>query len=475
MTVTTTCFLQEKLKKSLMSLNHIYGYGDIFSKSFSNVAVAYSGGLDSSVLLHLMNFFARQYQIQLYAFHINHGININANDWQSHCQKICQKFDIKFKIRNVLLAHHKKTNIEETARIARYHALGQLCREQKINLLLTGHHLNDQAETVLLQLLRGCGVLGISGMGIANVSPNLLGNCEPQVLMGRPLLSITRDILKQYAIKHAIVYVEDDSNNNMCYARNILRHRIMPILSNYFPGFQVRLARTAIHAQSAQHLLKKTAQQNFVTCRIGEDLNLLALRKLDSEELDNLLRYWLGLRGVRMPSTAWLFELRKQLITTKNNTQIYMTYLNYSIQTYDNRIILMSRHIKLNKKIKNYFFIWRGEETIYFSQFSGSLSFNITKTGLDPVWLRQQLLCIRLRQGGEHLQLAYNRPIKSLKYHYQAMNIPMQKRMFLPLIYSGDQILYAAGLGMDFRRTQCINNTTNSNEFHKITLNWQHR
>lgn len=472
MTAMIACSLQDTLQKSLNNINNLYGNENIFVKSFPNVAVAYSGGLDSSVLLHLMTFFAYQYQIRLYAFHIHHGINNNADHWQWHCQKICKQFHVKFKTRNVTLISYRNTNVEENARIVRYQALGQLCREHGVNLLLTGHHLDDQAETILLQLLRGCGLSGISGMGIVNVSPNLLGNSKPQILMGRPLLSISRDILKTYVQKHAIVYVEDDSNNNIHYTRNKLRHHIIPVLSNYFPGFQMRFSRAATHAQSAQRLLHKLAQKNFVSCRIGKDLSVLALRKLDSEEFNNLLRYWLTLNSMRMPSTAWLYELHKQLLRKKNNTQIYMSCLDYSIQIYHDRICLISSPLKLNIKIKNYFFVWHGEKTIYFSQFAGSLSFEEAEIGLNSAWLHQKLLCIRLRQGGERLQLTENRSIKSLKYHYQAMNIPIEQRLCLPLIFVDNQLLYAAGLGMDYR-AQCISNSIDSDNSNYIRLRWQ--
>lgn len=212
------------------------------------LAIAYSGGLDSSVLLHLAHVFSIKYGCELYAFHIHHGISNNADAWLTHCEAQCQQLDIQFDAQKITLEKSTKSGVEEAARIGRYAALGALCRKHRASVLLTAHHRDDQAETVLLQLLRGSGVAGLSGMDSENVAPDLLGDAE--LRMARPLLATSRAELAVFADRNNILFVEDESNSDLRYARNALRHTVMPALEQAFPRFQERLGRTAQHAQS---------------------------------------------------------------------------------------------------------------------------------------------------------------------------------------------------------------------------------
>ena len=220
------------------------------------IAIAYSGGLDSSALLHLAATSGRK----LYAFHIHHGLSPNADAWEAHARTECERLGITFASRRVTLDDRS----EASARKARYAALGALCTEHNVHLLLTAHHLDDQAETILLQLLRGAGPAGMSGMDAFNRAPTLLGT--PDVLLARPLLQASRADLEEYVREHAIAHIEDESNADTRYARNALRHEVMPRLAEAFPGYQERFARSARHAQSAQRLLTEQAADDLRTC-----------------------------------------------------------------------------------------------------------------------------------------------------------------------------------------------------------------
>lgn len=418
------------------------------SMSLAAIAIAYSGGLDSSVLLRLAGNYAAKHGIALYAFHIHHGISPNADAWLDHCRAECACSGIIFDARHVEVAKKDKSGTEEAARNKRYAALGDLCRVHHVPLLLTAHHQDDQAETVLLQLLRGTGVAGLSGMDMANVAPDLLGNTN--LVMARPLLALSREDLSCYAASEGIAYIDDESNADTRYARNALRHKVMPSLAECFPGFQQRFARTAQHAQSAQRLLIELAAQDLAQCQDGECIDVNQLRMLSEDRSYNLLRYWFGLRGIRMPSTAWLSEMRVQLLDARPDAQLCVTHVDCHIRRHRDRIFITPKLDDAGLSVPPQLFQWNGEAMMAFPHFGGIMHFEAAEQGVDVEWLRTQLLSLRLRAGGEKLKLALNRPTKSLKYHYQAFDVPAWERERLPIIdTAAGQLLFAAGVGMD--------------------------
>ena len=413
----------------------------------SRIAVAYSGGLDSSVLLDAVAQYAARNGITLCALHIHHGISPYADQWQTHCANTCAQLNIELFTQKITLHNAQKQGLEEAARISRYAALGALCRQHQIACLLTAHHLDDQAETVLLQLLRGAGTAGLSSMDRWNSAASLLGDAT--VLMVRPLLNVSRAVMEAYAIAQQLTYVEDESNQDLRYARNVLRQQVMPVLGNYFPGFQERFSRSAQHMQSAQKLLIDLAEHDLARYSDDTGLNLTHLRQLDDARIDNLLRYWLGKHNLRMPSFAWLSEMRQQLLEAKPDAQLCVTHPQCHIQRYRDHIFLTPRNADIAVKNDVEIFQWDGQNALYFSKFGGTLHFDQQEYGLAAAWLRQTPLCMTYRTGGERMKLAPNRSTKSLKYHYQASAVPPWERARLPLIKHDKQVLFAAGIGMD--------------------------
>lgn len=429
------------------------------------LAIAYSGGLDSSVLLHMAHKFSVAYGFTLCAFHIHHGISRNADKWLAHCDAQCRELDVQFDAQKITIAKSTKNGIEEAARIGRYAALGALCRKHHVSLLLTAHHQDDQAETVLLQLLRGSGVAGLSGMDIQNTALDLLGDAI--LKMARPLLAVSRAELLTFAAEKDIRFIEDESNADLRYARNALRHTVMPVLEQSFPGFRERLARTAQHAQSAQRLLIALAEQDLQDCLDGDCLDIRQLRRLNHDRTYNLLRYWFGSRGVRMPSTAWLSEMLTQLLEAKDDAQLCVTHPDCHIRRYRDRVFMTPKRDGAGLPVSPISFRWSGEKQIVFPIYSGVLYFDLSEQGINADWLQSESLTIRLRCGGDRMKLAFNRPTKSLKYHYQACNVPGWERMRLPIITAGDgAILFAAGIGIDCHR---LRDTPGQ----KISFRWQ--
>jgi tRNA(Ile)-lysidine synthase len=433
----------------------------------ARIAIAYSGGLDSSALLHLARDYAVSRGSTLYAFHIHHGLSPNADAWLAHCQAVCEQGGVTFAARRVVLQKKEKTGTEEAARKSRYAALGALCREHGVSVLLTAHHQDDQAETVLLQLLRGSGTAGLSGMDGANAAPGLLGN--PDLVMARPLLSVSRRQLAEHVAAHGIAHIDDESNDDPRFARNALRHHVMPALAQAFPGFEQRFARSAQHAQSAQRLLTELAQQDLAACLDGDCLDVARLRLLSVDRNVNLLRHWFGTRGIRMPSTAWLAQMLDQLFEARADAQLLVTHPDCHVRRYRDRLYL-TPHLAALAGMRDkddeglpelqkagHGFRWDGEAALAFPAYGGTLHFDIVDAaaqgneafGLDAVWLSGQALVIDFRKGGERLKLAANRPTKSLKYHYQAFDVPAWERERLPTVSAGSDLLFAAGIGMD--------------------------
>ncbi len=436
----------------------------------AGMAVALSGGLDSSALLHLAHAYAQQHGVQLFAFHIHHGLSPNADSWLAHCEQACAALGVTFAAQRVTLSGQGKTGTEAAARKVRYAALGGLCAAHQVRLLLTAHHLDDQAETVLLQLLRGSGTAGLSGMDAANAAPELLAN--PQLVMARPLLPVSRKQLDAYVAAQQISHIHDESNDDARFARNALRHKVMPALAAAFPGFQERFARSAQHAQSAQRLLTELAEQDLAQVLEGESVDVTRLRALSTDRCANLLRHWFKVRQLRMPSSAWLNEMLTQLLEARYDAQLLVTHPDCEVRRHRDRLFLTPKLAALEGTREDQFdqtpgtsFVWQGETELAFPAYGGVLHFEPAEHGLAPDWLREQKLVIEFRKGGERLKLAENRPTRGIKYHYQALNIPAWERGRLPVVHVPGQLLFAAGIGMDSNKL-----TTGTD---RIRLRWQ--
>jgi tRNA(Ile)-lysidine synthase len=383
----------------------------------------------------------------LFAFHVHHGLSPNSDRWQSHCEATAGRLGVSFEAHRIVIENRGQHGTEQAARLARYAALGSMCRTNRVQILLTAHHLDDQAETVLLQLLRGSGVSGIGGMDAFNRAPGLLGSAD--IYLARPLLQCTRIALERYAVANGIEYVHDESNNDTSYTRNALRQYVMPVLRAHFPGFEQRLARGAEHARTADKLLSKLAEEDYAYCSDDGSIDLPRLRSLSVERINNVLRHWFALHDMRMPSTAWLYQMREQILMARNDARIRIENSECEVHRYRARIYLSSRH-GAQVSAKPVTFRWQGEGALAFTEFGGQLFFVSANEGIPKDWLQQQELSLRSRSGGEALKTAANRPTRSLKKHYQTLDIPEWERSHLPLLFAGSQLLFAAGVGFNW-------------------------
>jgi tRNA(Ile)-lysidine synthase len=288
------------------------------------LAVALSGGLDSMVLLHIVSAYAAEKCLPHYAFHIHHGLSQHADVWQQFCLEQAQAQGFIFATERVTLPRNPACGIEQAARTARYSALRTLCARYAVPVLLLAHHEDDQAETVLLQLIRGAGLAGLAAMPqVAS-----LGKEGPRLL--RPFLYLPREQLADYAREQQLPSIEDDSNQDQTYARNALRQEVMPRLARIRSGYRKGLVRSAALLAQANEVLLEVALADLAAPSMigawdeGEmaetpPLFCATLRQLSRARASNLLRYWLTCQGLRAPSAAKLGEMLKQL--TSSNPQ----------------------------------------------------------------------------------------------------------------------------------------------------------
>ncbi len=425
-----------------------------FPSSMPIMAVAFSGGLDSCALLHLASSHARSRGHVLHAFHIHHGLSPHADAWLAQCQQVAQALGVPFAARKVTLELTSERGVEEAARIARYQALGELCRMHKVELLLCAHHQDDQAETVMLQLLRGAGLPGLAGMAAYQPQHPLLG---PSVALGRPLLHIPRRRLEQFCREQNLSWVEDESNSDPRFRRNALRHAVFPALGTYFPGFAPLLARSATHTQSAQELLQDLADIDLQACQARSSNVLLVapLKALTPARGDNLLRYWLGRQGAPTPSTAQLAQIRQQMLHAAADRHPCVKLGEWQLQRVAGCLMLRPSPTPASSELAELAELsvqWTGESQVALPMWGGVLGFQaVNGHGLSRQRLLQQPLLLRSRNEGERLQLGLNRPSRSLKNLFQEAGIPAGERARLPLVYLGGELVFAAGLGMDAR------------------------
>jgi tRNA(Ile)-lysidine synthase len=391
------------------------------------LAVAFSGGLDSTVLLHAT--IKAHGKKNVHAFHVDHGIQKEADQWQAHCKAVAKKFGCHFDTRNVKL--NKPSNIESQARNLRYEALTEMCQAHKIQDLLLAHHLDDQAETVLIQLMRGAGLPGLSAM------PQV--KSKELIHLWRPFLNMRRKDLEIYAKEHQLTWIEDPSNQDESYRRNAIRKSILPTLEKFQAGAIENLSRSAKHLGEAQELLNQLADIDLGLIEAKEGLsktNLIRLFKTSQARATNALRRWLSKNGLAYPSeerlTAWWSELQE----TRPDSQLQWDH--------DQQVIRLWRgHLTITQDSSNSEVMG---EWVFKKIPANSKKPGIAKDRFEKA-KQKGLINTMAREGGEKFKVDAKRPRRSLKNLYQEAVIPPWQRD-VPLLYIGEELVAVAGIGV---------------------------
>ncbi|WP_404339282.1 tRNA lysidine(34) synthetase TilS [Pseudoalteromonas mariniglutinosa] len=284
-------------------------------KGKNTFTVALSGGVDSVVLLHVMDALKAQHStLTVHAVYVNHGLSEYANDWQQFCQQLCDSLQIPFQAVSVIITQKPRSSLEALAREARYQALDQTSIADSI--LLLGQHLNDQLETFLLRLKRGSGLQGLASMRQTRTLPS--GR-----LCMRPLLEISREEIEQFATRFKLEHITDDSNTDERFDRNFIRKHVVTKLNERFSGFTHSAARSILLLQQQHDLLNEYCQVDLMNSQNSDQgLRCASLQQFSKIRQANVLRCWLAQFTTLMPSKKQLEQILLQGLTAQADAQL---------------------------------------------------------------------------------------------------------------------------------------------------------
>jgi tRNA(Ile)-lysidine synthase len=427
-----------------------------------SILIGLSGGVDSVALLHLLHILAARYSWQLSALHVHHGISRNADVWAKFCTDLCDRMQIPLRVEHVDITPLRSQGIEAAARKLRLAALYR----QPCDFVALAHHADDQAETLLLQLLRGAGVRGASAMpvlitsdlsarGLSRMASSSISLSKRPMLASRvgspdllrPLLHCSRQEILDYAAAHGLQWIEDESNLDDSYPRNYLRHRVMPLLDRHFPAYRDTLGRSAQRFAEANDLLDDLAGQDAGQAIDGNAMELEVLRELSQARARNLLRYFLHVQGATMPQSAHLEEMLRQLCDAREDAAVNVRCGDHEVRRYQDKVYLLPAATEFDR---DFVLPWQGEAVLDWPPLAARLHFShATGKGISMQKLQRGPLTLRLRKGSETLRphpAAANRTLKNLLQQY---HIPPWQRERLPLLFCGDEFVCVVGLSID--------------------------
>ena len=409
-----------------------------------SIAVAYSAGRDSTALLHATARAAAEQGAQVVALHVHHGLSPHADEWLAHAQAQCVQWakrglPVRLLARRLADRPAVGESIEAWARQARYRALRQMAVEADASVVLLAHHRRDQAETLLLQALRGAGVAGLAGM------PSTIE--RDGITWVRPWLDHSREAIEAYVRHHRLRYVDDDSNADTRFARNRLRLQVWPAFSRAFPQAEASLADAASWAAEASNCLAELATIDLSEVSNVKGLNVAAWLELSPARQGNALRAWLKAQTGRTAPASLVQRLQHELPGTgpaqwplqEGLLRRHRGHLLFAVRQ-PTAQAPAERDTSLSILRAGRFALpaWSGE----------LIAKRVKEGGVPLAWLAH--LELRAREGGEQFQAGIGRPARSLKKQFQAADIPEWERNG-PLIYSGGQLVFVPGLGLDAR------------------------
>ncbi len=382
--------------------------------------IAYSGGVDSHVLLQLSAQLAL-WRGKITAVYVHHGLQAVADHWAQHTAEIAKLLGVQYQVLYVQAQAAKGESPEEAARNARYHALAQLL--QPDDAMLFAQHQDDQLETVLLQLFRGAGLQGLAGM--PESAPLGLGK------MLRPFLAISRQAIETYAQQQQLHWVEDPSNSSTAFDRNYLRHSILPLLQQRWPSIAKTVSRSAKHCAQAQQILL-TATQTELSTLCAQQPNKLDLNTFTHYtpfQQQAILRTWIASLGLKMPSEALLQSLITQVIFAAPTRDPQLIYQQQQFRRYRQQLFCLPMLEPLSTQD------WPKMQSQIMLNAHAHLRVQQSTQGIDAQRWQQAEIQVRARQGGEKIALVGRSGQHCVKKLLQEAGIPPWLREQVPLIY----------------------------------------
>lgn len=424
--------LLNEVDKAFVSLNQSH-------KKIKSMTVALSGGVDSVVLLHLLHSLQKKHRFTLNATHVHHGLSKHADKWVRFCEKLCRDLSVPLDVHYVKLPQKKSLGTEGEARRLRYEKL----LRSKSDLVVLAHHADDQAETFLLQLIRGAGVKGLSSMAHFDGTRRLW----------RPLLNQSRSEIESYAKQHKLKWIEDESNQNTDFDRNFIRSKVLPILKNKFNHIIKVISRSSAHLAEAQNLLDDLAKldlkKHLKSVNCNYKLQVKSFNKLSNSRAKNVLRYWLEMNDQLMPSKDLLDELLRQVLHAKKDAELKIELSkDYEIRRYKDEIYLVYKNQQTNK---NYEIVWQGEPEILLPNGSKLRFAKVKNTGISLAKIKDKKLIISNRHGGEFFKPDSKRPTKKVKQLFQESDLTPWEREAAPLIFINNDLACVPFFGVDVK------------------------
>ena len=420
-------------------VNHLSEHLNKFNKA-NHLYVGYSGGLDSHVLLHVIIELIGKKRIT--AVHVNHQLSSNSDIWQKHCEDRCLEIGVDIICKTVSIKN-KGTSIEDAARNARYSVFEKLLK--KNDLLILAHHADDQIETMLFRLFRGSGIKGMSGMPISR----LLGNGE----LFRPLLPFFRRDLESYASANQINWIEDDSNLDIAFDRNFIRHKLIPTINERWPNSSFKLNRSANIFAESDFLINILAQKDFkivkeVSERVGWSISIDKLNGFEIIRQKNILRYWFNLHNLTLPSYAVLDNALNQMIGSKIDAEPIVSWGDLQLRRFNKKLYLLPLNFEdpnysVKKKkgrelLEKNSIKWDGSSHLILPD-SSSLCVKLKMKGGLRIDVKKNLE-IRFRSGGERCKPQGRSGSNTLKKLFQEYSLEPWLRNNIPLIYIDNRL-----------------------------------
>ncbi|MDW3095196.1 MAG: tRNA lysidine(34) synthetase TilS [Gammaproteobacteria bacterium] len=404
----------------------------LYTDETKSICIAYSGGIDSTVLLHAANIACASRGRLLKAIHIDHQIHADSNAWSQHCRHQCDELNIDIDVICVDVEQYNHLGVEGAARQARYQAFESVLGVN--DLLLSAHHADDQIETMLLQLFRGAGVHGLAGCA----SKRALG----KALLMRPLLDISRQQIEEYAQKHQLSWLDDPSNDSLVHDRNYLRLQVMPLLHSRWQGLQDTIGRSGQWQSESMQMLNDLAKLDAKDA-IDKSyaLDIEKIKALDNARLKNVLRWWIKSAGYLTPSAEILQRVVDDAVRSRDNCGACIRWQYNEIRKYRGLLYLQPIMIK-HDVTQSY--QWDLKRPLIID----SLGLTLTREQLDNFGINLcdvENLLVKFRQGGEAMRPRGRGCQKDLKKLFQEQGVKPWERDRIPLLFHQQQLIFVWG------------------------------
>lgn len=398
-----------------------------------SICVAYSGGLDSTVLLDLLARLREEAGFRLSALHVHHGISPNAERWAEACAAFARSRDVPLTVERIVVERGHRAGLEATARAQRYAAFASAGTD----FVALAHHRDDQAETVLLQALRGTGVKGLSAMPQARA--------EGDSVWLRPLLDEPRAVIAAFALEARLAWIEDESNELVAFDRNFLRHEILPAIGRRFPQYRESLARLARHAADAAALAEGVAREDAARIRDADGISVAGLAALDDARQANVLRHFLAAHGLAMPSKARLADMTRQLVGARRDARVLLRHEGRALMRHRGRILVL----EVPGGTGAWEVPWAGERSAPLGPGRGEVRFRESVgSGIALGRVAGGRWRFAPRAGGERIRLRPDGPSRTLKNLLREHAVPAWQRTRLPLLFEAGRLVWVPGIGI---------------------------